>query len=114
MLFTIQGTISSVNGCTFTNNTGIRYGGAIYNSGSITSLRVVLLQITLHRSIDGSGGVIDNSGTIGALSGCTFTNNTVSLDGGVIDNEYKATINSVSGCTFTGNKASDNGGAICQ
>ena len=74
-----NGTIGSLSGCTFINNTAAYTGGAIYNYENITD-----------------------------VSGCTFSGNTAN-DGGAIYNDWSSTINSVSGCTFSGNTANDAG-----
>ena len=101
------GTITSLNGCTFNNNTA-KYGGAIRNFGTITSLSGC--NFTNNNATE--GGAIRNYGTITSLSGCNFTNNNATDYGGAIYNHDGGTITSLSGCNFTNNNA-NKGGAIC-
>ena len=116
-----KGNITSLSGCTFTNNTNSTTvagnGGAVYNQGNITSL----IDCTFTGNSMTNAGAIYNgnsyssSGTVYgnmAIIDCTFTNNTASTSvgsGGAILNY--GIITSLSGCTFTGN-AANFGGAV--
>lgn len=73
------------------------FGGAIYNSGSLTLTNATLSQ---NGVLDGSGGAIYNAaGATLAATKSTFSKNQGAI-GGAIDNEGKA---SFSGSTFSGN-----------
>ena len=101
-----EGTINSLSGCTFTNNTAAYHGGAIYNRGTMILSGCNFTKNTAYR-----GGGIYNIGTLTATN-CTFTNDTTTAfggGGGAIYNENNNLI--VTNCTFTNNTAAT-GGAI--
>ncbi len=118
--------------CTFKSNIAQINGGAIYNEGYLTLTKVTLNNNTivsngfggaLYNKFTGNlnldtcnitnnssdGGSIFNEGNIKATN-TTFTSNTSSNSGGVIDSN-SGTLN-FTGCTFTSNSAKKNGGAI--
>ena len=59
---------------------------------------------------NGSGGAIDNFGTL-ALTQCTLSGNSADLDGGAIFNYGTLTLTQ---CTLSGNSAASSGGAIAN
>jgi predicted outer membrane repeat protein len=80
--------ISTVTGCTFTGNSALRVGGAIYNDGQ---------------------DVVNLTQSSFIVKNCTFTNNKAASGGGAIMT-YAGTA-TVSDSTFNGNTA-PNGGAL--
>ena len=100
-----KGTITSLSGCTFTNNRAAKYGGAVYNDATIISLSGCNFTGNIASSY-GGGGAIFNYGT-STVTGSTFTDN-LAYNGGAINNQGKLT---ATNCNFTGNNAPI-GGAI--
>ncbi|MFA7659205.1 MAG: hypothetical protein WCY19_07210 [Candidatus Gastranaerophilaceae bacterium] len=106
------GTITEIsNGTKFTNNTTpYGYGGAIYNSGEITSLGG-----TFKDNSANGGGAIYNIGKITeVISGTTFQNNSAINKGGAIYNTNGGTIK-LGDADFTSNSttgAYGEGGAV--
>lgn len=100
-----KGTITSLSGCTFTNNKAAKYGGAVYNDATIISLSDCNFTGNIASSY-GGGGAIFNYGT-STVTGSTFTGNR-GYNGGAINNQGILT---ATGCIFNGNSATI-GGAI--
>jgi predicted outer membrane repeat protein len=94
----------TVTNCQFSFNTGTLYSGAIDNSGGV--MHVINSTFTNNTVTNGHSGAVGGS-TVN-VSGCTFINNTASIDGGALG-AGTSTINS---CTFLNNRAGRNGGAI--
>ncbi|HZK79968.1 MAG TPA: choice-of-anchor Q domain-containing protein, partial [Humisphaera sp.] len=96
-----------VTSSTFTGNLGGVAGGAILSSGHIA---VVNSMFTLNVA-DNNGGAIENDNT-GSITGCTFSNNSVSINpgdsGGAVNNESGLAIYD---STFVANTANQ-GGAV--
>jgi hypothetical protein len=106
----VNGGVLSLNNCTLAGNSTASgsYGGAIYNSGLLTTLT----GCTLSANGADSGGAILNQSSVCTVQNCTFTGNTASAGvGGAILNQFGAVINLLH-CTFTGNTASSHGGDI--
>jgi predicted outer membrane repeat protein len=101
-----MGTINSVIGSSFVGNTATSYSGAIYNSGTISS---VIGSSFVGNTATTNGGAIQNSGTISSVIGSSFVGNTATSYGGAI---YNGRVINLSGCTFTNNTATSRGGAI--
>jgi hypothetical protein len=109
-----SGTLA-VGDCTFTGNmaTGnypYDFGGALYNSGTITN--VIGCTFTNNTASSLGGAFLNYMGTINNITGCTFTNNTA-IAGGALYN-YGGTITTVNGCNFTNNTANSAAGAIAS
>jgi len=106
----VNGGVLSLNNCTLAGNSTASgsYGGAIYNSGLLTTLT----GCTLSANGADSGGAILNQSSVCTVQNCTFTGNTASAGvGGAILNQFGAVLNLLH-CTFTGNTASSHGGDI--
>lgn len=107
---TNTGTITSLTNSTFIGNSATNNGGAISNTGVITTVSNTNFgnsaDNTSHNS-SANGGAIYNSGTIGTL-GANFYYNTATSNGGAIYNTNSIT--SLNG-DFVGNTATS-GGAI--
>ncbi|ADC47940.1 adhesin-like protein [Methanobrevibacter ruminantium M1] len=102
------GSDSSIDDCTFIDNTAYADGGAVYfwtESASVTVTDSEFISNTAPY-----GGAIENEG-LGDLivDGCEFTENTASLRGGAIISSGDT---SVSNSKFTDNEASGNTNAI--
>jgi uncharacterized repeat protein (TIGR01451 family) len=104
-----NGTLT-VDHCDFTSNTA-RGGGAIYNNvGSIVN--VTNSSFTANTAYCG-GGIYNNGGNV-TVSSSIFENNTGWYGGGAIVNGYSGTLN-VTSSSFTANSATASvGGAICN
>jgi predicted outer membrane repeat protein len=110
-----SGTLS-ITGCTFTDNCASYQGGAIYNYGTVTSVNGC--SFMNNTVVCGNGGTICNFGTITSVNGCNFMNNTAQEGGaicnGPVTNGFGiySTLN-FTNCTFIGNTAATGwGGAI--
>lgn len=118
-------TIVDITGNTFKNNSIYgsekfggaiceKFGGAIYNTGTISNIKNNIFEnngfrVGEDREVgDGAAIYNDQSGSIGTIDS-TFTGNQVTDLGGAIYN--KGAIDSVAGA-FTSNNAQNNGGAI--
>ena len=97
----------TITNLTLTNGTA-NYGGAIYNTGTLT---VTNSNFTSNTAPDDAGGAIFNEGTLN-VTDSTFTGNTAPDNtGGAI---YNAGVLTVTGSSFTNNTATNYGGAICN
>ncbi len=81
-------TIGEISDCSFSKNSAGN-GGAIYNDGTITTIKNTSFT---GNTASSDGGAIYNSGTM-TLENCTFSGNTASSSGGVIYNSGTANIN---------------------
>ncbi len=117
-----SGTIFSITGNTFMNNTANNFGGAIYNyhGGDIGEISDNLFYENAANG--GNGGAVENAEfdtSIGTMDNNNFVSNTSAGNGGAIYNQGTIGIDAetgeanvaISNSTFTGNKAV-NGGAI--
>ena len=105
-IFTILSTVDvTIINLTFTNNNAIYDGGAIYNSGTLTSTNNTF---TTNTAIY-DGGAIYNSGTLTSTNN-TFTTNTAPYCGGAI---YNCGTLTETNDTFNNNTATS-GGAMCN
>ena len=93
-----------INNLTFTKGYVDRYGGAIFNAGTLT------IKNSTFRNNETSfyGGAIYNTGTL-TISNSTFSGNETGHRGGAIYSRGDLTIN---GSSFSDNEASQKGGAI--
>ena len=108
-IFTISsGSVVTLDSLTFTNGSAVA-GGAIYNSGTISSITNSAFTGCL--ASFGGGGAIYNSGTISSITNSTFTGCSAGSYGGAIFN-HGGTISSITNSTFTGCSATNDGGAI--
>jgi len=81
-----------------------RYGGGIFNSGTLTLTNCMVL----NNRTDGVGGGLDNENAA-TVTGSTFTGNTSTYEGGGIENNGTL---AVSNSTFINNTAGGNGSGI--
>ena len=79
--------ITTLDHCIFTGNDGNT--GIIYNWGIITTIN----NCTFTNNTAANGGAIFNSETINNVSGCTFTGNEAAKNGGAICNTGTMTVN---------------------
>jgi len=108
-IFTISsGSVVTLDSLTFTNGSAVA-GGAIYNSGTISSITNSAFTGCL--ASFGGGGAIYNSGTISSITNSTFTGCSAGSYGGAIFN-HGGTISSITNSTFTGGCSAPDGGAI--
>ena len=126
----------NANGCSFLNNTGHYYGGAIMNNQySICILNDCTFTNNV-ASDTGGGAIWNNYYCYCTITGSDFTNNTGNYGGAIMNygilaisdsNFINNTANAAAGaimhyvhtctienCTFTGNNARGDGGAICN
>ncbi|MCM1265220.1 MAG: hypothetical protein NC200_03390, partial [Candidatus Gastranaerophilales bacterium] len=97
--------ILSVNKSTFTSNTAVVSGGAIYNDGD----SAVVTNSTFNTNSARNGGAIYNNGNDLTLTSNKFTSNTSTVSGGAIFNDGTAVSTKDS---FTSNSAQMYGGAV--
>ena len=99
---------------TFTSNSATSHGGAIFNKDGNTNKIYSIGKsgtTTFESNTSGTGGAIYNGGVITRGIDATFTSNTATNNGGAIYNAGNREIGGVSG-TFTSNSAGSKGGAI--
>jgi parallel beta-helix repeat protein len=112
-ILNLGGSTLTISGCTLSNNRALS-GGGVYNSQA--TLQMVDCTLSGNRATEnfgtsGGGGVyIVNSRTGSTVTGCTFSHNTASSEGGGI--YVGRTTMTISGCTFSNNTASSEGGGI--
>ncbi|MGW6360839.1 hypothetical protein ACWFR5_38140 [Streptomyces sp. NPDC055092] len=99
----INGSTSTLDRSTVTDNTSVFTGGGIFNDGTST---LTLNNSTVQRNSAGSTGGIDNRGTV-RLTRSTVRNNTSSTDSGGIYNGGSLTLDL---STVTRNTATSPGG----
>lgn len=99
---------TTVERCTFTGNTVLNYGGAIYNALN-ADLTVTGTTFTAN-SAGLYGAAISNSSVL-LLNGSTFDGNHAGFEGGGIYSDFSSTL-TVNNSTFTANTADFFGGAI--
>lgn len=99
--------VMTIRDSLFSENTATMWGGAIFNSGTLTLGDGV--------SFTGNsakfGGAVWNQGTLKAEAGTKFIGNKATTAGGALYNEDNTTINSLAGILFENNTATM-GGAI--
>jgi hypothetical protein len=91
-----------VTGCTLSGNTAVAFGGGIFNnvSGTLSVTGSTLSGNSVGASFGGgSGGGIDNAGTV-SVTDCTLSANSASRGGGIFNNFGTV---SVTACTLSGN-----------
>jgi len=107
---------------TFSGNTAVNEGGAMYNNGNGGLSSPSLTDVTFHGNSAASGGAMFNDGTSGEsspiLNRVTFSNNSAtSYDGGAMMNMVYPTGTTSPGvyeATFSGNTAVGTGGALAS
>jgi len=97
---------------TFSGNTAVSYGGAIYACNKIN-----LENTTFTNNSGSAGGAIFNNNAVMTMCNCNFTENSSTGHGGAVyvnahNTQEKETDLTVTDCTFTSNTATKNGGAI--
>lgn len=101
------GGVMTIRDSVFSENTATTWGGAIFNSGTLTLGDGV--------SFTGNsakfGGAVWNQGTLKAEAGTKFIGNKATIAGGALYNEDNTTIDSLAGIMFENNSARQ-GGAI--
>lgn len=96
-----------VDGCVFSNNEATtRYAGALRHQGTVCE--IANTAFVGNKAV--LGGAVHNNRKTMSLSGCTFTDNTASEDGGAVANWGGGTM-TLDACAFTANTAAD-GGAV--
>jgi predicted outer membrane repeat protein len=95
---------------TFTNNSAVYYGGAIYNNGGVVT--VTNSTFAANTATFGQGGAIDNAGTATAGGTLTVSNSSftggVAFQGGAINNKYGTL--TVTGTNMQNNTGTEGGG----
>lgn len=109
VIYNDDGSLFEVEGSTFRNNAG-KEGGVIWTDKAFT----VKNSIFDDNTSTGIAGAIytTEENAKGTIENCQFLNNESGNAGGAILNKGTDTL--VSGCTFTDNTATTNGGAICS
>ena len=101
------GGVMTISDSVFSENSATTWGGAIFNSGTLTLGDGV--------SFTGNsakfGGAVWNQGTLKAEAGTKFIGNKATFAGGALYNEDNTTIDSLTGIMFENNSARQ-GGAI--
>ncbi len=119
-----NGSSLTINNCALTNNMASRtadttavYGGAIYNTGTLTITNSIF---TGNTAVSGSlndafGGAIYSTGSM-TITGSTFTNNSVNSSSGTANDDGGAIYTNgnlnIDKSSFTSNIAGQDGGAI--
>ncbi|OJX53193.1 MAG: hypothetical protein BGO88_15685, partial [Flavobacterium sp. 38-13] len=96
---------TTITNCTFTENTGT-YAGAMYNEASPVSISNSNFSAN---KVSGNCGGIMNISSNAVIINSSFTKNTGTWGGALLNDGSAATI---SGCTFIENAAGNRGGAI--
>jgi streptogramin lyase len=110
----------TVSHCNLSGNVASDMGGAIFNAGS-GSLTVLDSSFSGNSALGstGGGGAIMNDSSAAPMfvTGCTFTNNTVTWNGGAILTDpggVQGTATYITGSTFTLNQSGHDGGTIAN
>ncbi|MCQ2380148.1 MAG: hypothetical protein MJ025_04425, partial [Victivallaceae bacterium] len=104
----VESFISIVN-CSFANNRGWNFGGAAYNSGTMSIESCGFDGNATDNNEDAAGGAVFNDGLV-IVTDSTFSSGSAGWYGGAISNE--AGTANISGGRFSGNYADSIGGAI--
>jgi LPXTG-site transpeptidase (sortase) family protein len=102
--------INSIDNCTFTGNSSNMHGGGLYNHRLFTNISSISNSTFTNNSAFLDGGAIRNNARILSISNCTFSNNNADLGGGYAGHRSYS-ITSFFNSTFSNNTAL-NGGAI--
>jgi parallel beta-helix repeat protein len=105
-----EGPDTILDGFTLTGGTGTligtrRYGGGMYNSGSIATVT----HCTFRGNAAYAGGGMMNNQSSPTVNDCTFSLNTADYGGGMMNSNSRPTLTY---CTFRGNTGSDGGGVF--
>ena len=100
-----EGAALTMTGCALTGNSSIYYGGAVYNSGTLSMENCT---VTDCKANHGGGIYVDENASMN-ITGGAFTGNSASNGAGIFLNKVSANIN---GTELTGNKAAEDGGAV--
>ena len=102
---------ATFTGCKLNQNTSTKYGGAIYNEGT---LNIDDSSEFVSNKSANQGGAIYTTKAI-TLNDCTFTSNQSTNEGGAIFITSSGVVEVNDNCVFNGNKSTaKNGGAICN
>ena len=100
-----EGAALTMTGCALTGNSSIYYGGAVYNSGTLSMENCT---VTDCKANHGGGIYVDENASMN-ITGGAINGNSARVAGGLFMNNISATIN---GVEFAGNKAEQKGGAV--
>ena len=112
-----SGVLNVSQAASFTNNSAVEKGGAIFNDSNITPLSSIFNGCTFEGNQASGGGAIYNSTTI-EIQDCTFDSNKTrgtsngNFGGGIL-NDHSGTLKCNSNCEFKSNEAYV-GGGICS
>lgn len=101
------GGVMTIRDSVFGENTAKAWGGAIFNSGTLT----LGDGVSFAGNSANFGGAVWNQGTLKAEAGTKFIGNKATIAGGALYNEDNTTIDSLAGIMFENNSARQ-GGAI--
>lgn len=101
------GGVMTIRDSVFSENSATTWGGAIFNSGTLT----LGDGVSFTGNSANFGGAVWNQGTLKAEAGTKFIGNKATFAGGALYNEDNTTIDSLAGIMFENNSARQ-GGAI--
>ena len=99
-----SGVTAALSGLTLTGGGSARFGGGLYNSGT-----VALTDCTVSGNTGGNGGGLFDKGTA-TLVDCTFNGNSAAYGGGLYN--YPGGTVTLIDCTISGNSVGEEGGGM--